>query len=203
MTNDLNPAGVEAATIRICPERDGPCPHGMDCPYVIDRYSCSDSLVAPVRRAPPTASLPQPEGETAELVEELLDWGRQEQEGLTWAGEHILVRAADALTSLTQRLAVVEAERDEARKLNNKYAWERDKAREERDAAERRSEAFWKPQLQAAEAQLAHAREAASALSRVLSDIEFMVEGGHIPNVLDDVIYANAREALRALGGGK
>ena len=192
MTNDLNPAGVEAAKASLTKSWQF-----QSWVFGPPNDTVKAAIIAYL------SSLPQPEGETAELVEELLDWGRQEQEGLTWAGEHILVRAADALTSLTQRLAVVEAERDEARKLNNKYAWERDKAREERDAAERRSEAFWKPQLQAAEAQLAHAREAASALSRVLSDIEFMVEGGHIPNVLDDVIYANAREALRALGGGK
>ena len=37
----------------------------------------------------------------------------------------------------------LKAELAEAQKLNNKYAWERDKAREERDTAERRSEAYW------------------------------------------------------------
>ena len=26
--------------IRVCPKRDGRCPHGMECPYTIDRYSC-------------------------------------------------------------------------------------------------------------------------------------------------------------------
>lgn len=26
--------------IRICPERDGPCPHGMACPYTNDRWRC-------------------------------------------------------------------------------------------------------------------------------------------------------------------
>ena len=25
---------------RICPKRDMPCPHGMSCPFVIDRYKC-------------------------------------------------------------------------------------------------------------------------------------------------------------------
>ena len=43
-----------------------------------------------------------------------------------------------------ERLSTLEAALTEAQKLNNKYAWERDKAREERDTAERRSEAFWK-----------------------------------------------------------
>lgn len=48
---------------------------------------------------------------------------------------------------LEERLRASEA-------LNNRYAWERDKAREERDAAERRSEAHWKPRLEAAADQI-------------------------------------------------
>lgn len=30
----------EPGAIRVCPERDGRCPHGMDCPFTIDRYTC-------------------------------------------------------------------------------------------------------------------------------------------------------------------
>jgi hypothetical protein len=30
----------EPAMVRICPERDGRCPHGIDCPFAIDRGSC-------------------------------------------------------------------------------------------------------------------------------------------------------------------
>lgn len=26
--------------VRVCPERDGRCPHGMDCPFTRDRYTC-------------------------------------------------------------------------------------------------------------------------------------------------------------------
>jgi len=26
--------------IRVCPERDAGCPHGLDCPWSDDRYSC-------------------------------------------------------------------------------------------------------------------------------------------------------------------
>jgi hypothetical protein len=26
--------------IRVCPKRDAICPHGMMCPYAVDRYSC-------------------------------------------------------------------------------------------------------------------------------------------------------------------
>lgn len=28
--------------IRVCPERDAECPHGMDCPYAVDRYTCNE-----------------------------------------------------------------------------------------------------------------------------------------------------------------
>ena len=28
--------------IRVCPKRDGACPHGIDCPYVIDQYQCRE-----------------------------------------------------------------------------------------------------------------------------------------------------------------
>lgn len=28
------------ATIRICPERDAACPHGVACPYSTDRHRC-------------------------------------------------------------------------------------------------------------------------------------------------------------------
>lgn len=33
-----NPPAHEPGTIRICPMRDGPCWHGMHCPYVGDGY---------------------------------------------------------------------------------------------------------------------------------------------------------------------
>jgi hypothetical protein len=35
-------------TIRVCPIRDAACPHGMSCPYTIDRYTCM-----PEPREPP------------------------------------------------------------------------------------------------------------------------------------------------------
>ena len=31
-------------TVRVCPERDAACPHGVDCPYAIDRYSCDTRI---------------------------------------------------------------------------------------------------------------------------------------------------------------
>lgn len=38
---DGRDAGLEeAGGIRICPERDGRCPHGMSCPYTDGRYHC-------------------------------------------------------------------------------------------------------------------------------------------------------------------
>ena len=61
------------------------------------------------------------------------------------------------MTEAADRISTLERELEEARALNNTYAWERDKAREERDATERRSEAFWKPRLTAAEAKMGEA----------------------------------------------
>lgn len=75
---------------------------------------------------------------------------------------------ADALSSLVR-------ERDEALKDLNRYAWERDKAREERDKTERRAEAFWKPQLHAAQADAARMREALEPFARV-ADMEERAE---------------------------
>ena len=69
------------------------------------------------------------------------------------------------LRDLASALTRTAQERDAAIQLNNRYAWERDKAREERNAAERRAEAFWKPQFTAAEARLSSARDALEAIS--------------------------------------
>jgi hypothetical protein len=60
--------------------------------------------------------------------------------------------AATLITSLREAL-------EEATKLNNKYAWERDKAREERDQAERKAEAFWRPQVERLEVALNPSRK--------------------------------------------
>ena len=106
-----------------------------------------DTRATPEPVAPPSPDI-------AGLVERLEKWGKWLDADIGWdepAGAD-LREAATALQRVAQ-------ERDAANQLNNKYAWERDKAREERDAAERRSEAFWKPQLAAAEARIATARD--------------------------------------------
>ena len=72
---------------------------------------------------------------------------------------------ADLDTEAADRIPTLERELEEARALNNTYAWERDKAREERDATERRSEAFWKPRLTSAEAKVARMGEALKPFS--------------------------------------
>ena len=28
--------------VRVCPKRDTICPHGMSCPYAVDRYTCTE-----------------------------------------------------------------------------------------------------------------------------------------------------------------
>jgi len=47
-----------SGAIRVCPERDGRCPHGMACPYSIDRYHCnleaSRRALAPAKSAAKT-----------------------------------------------------------------------------------------------------------------------------------------------------
>ena len=106
-----------------------------------------DTRATPEPVAPPSPDI-------AGLVERLEKWGKWLDADIGWdepAGAD-LREAATALQRVAQ-------ERDAANQLNNKYAWERDKAREERDAAERRSEAFWKPQIAAAEARIATARD--------------------------------------------
>ncbi len=30
--------------IRVCPKRDAICPHGMECPYAVDRYTCKEEM---------------------------------------------------------------------------------------------------------------------------------------------------------------
>jgi hypothetical protein len=144
MTNDLNPSGVDAA---------------LD------------------------ASLPQPEGETAELVERLRKGhvAYHSASGLVYAGGDMLHhQAADAITSLSQRLAVaearlavVEAERNETRKRFSEHVdYSIDLSRiiealcDDRDPAEPRTPGRVHYNMaiahrRAAEAQLAHAREAA------------------------------------------
>jgi hypothetical protein len=74
------------------------------------------------------------------------DIGRNEPAGTQ------LREAATLITSLREAL-------EEAKALNNKYAWERDKAREERDQAERKAEAFWRPQVERLEVALNPSRK--------------------------------------------
>ena len=90
-------------------------------------------------------------------------------------------------TELVERLREAEA-------LNNKYAWERDKAREERDAAERRSEAHWRPRLEAATDQI----------SRLTKLVQVLIDNDPDEPIADsgetvlDLWRHNARAALRS-----
>lgn len=59
--------------IRICPERDGACPHGMDCPYTIDRYRCNEKrdaavVSAPAENEPLSEPIDEPALEAAKAV---------------------------------------------------------------------------------------------------------------------------------------
>ena len=57
---ELLASEAEAGTIRVCPERDGRCPHGIDCPYAIDRYRCDmeASRASLISRTPATGGKP-------------------------------------------------------------------------------------------------------------------------------------------------
>lgn len=46
--------------VRVCPKRDAVCPHGMECPYVKDAYSCHDEkmVTAPLDKLPARLTKP-------------------------------------------------------------------------------------------------------------------------------------------------
>jgi hypothetical protein len=47
----MEPKEKGQAMIRVCPGRDAVCPHGIDCPYGIDRYECKPEGLKPVSQA--------------------------------------------------------------------------------------------------------------------------------------------------------
>ena len=49
-TSEAEPVALGA--IRICPERDGPCPHGDGCQFSQDRYHCDLAASRTAMRAP-------------------------------------------------------------------------------------------------------------------------------------------------------
>lgn len=117
MTNDLNPAGVVAAKLVLWNQQEYAYAANAENHAAFERQA-SEIIRAYL------ASLPQPEGETAELVERL-----RIKAAMLRMGEPIafgsdadaIETAADAITSLSQRLAGVEAERDAARKQAGDY----------------------------------------------------------------------------------
>lgn len=117
-------------------------------------------------------------------------------EKIAWGSETALMtEAADTILKLQAEVA-------EARALNNKYAWERDKAREERDAAERKSEAFWKPRLEAAEAEVAWMRTALEPFAKLADRIErdYPDYADHIL-IFFELTHGDFRRARSALQG--
>lgn len=77
----------------------------------------------------------------------------------------ILHEAADALAAKDAAIERLVAERDALKIESSKHAHDADKAREDRDNAERRSETFWSRQAKAAEAQRNKLKEALDQLS--------------------------------------
>lgn len=175
MTNDLNPAGVDAPQSRAFTDEE------------IDAARAAGAGTY-------VASLPQPEGETADLVERLQPrWSVDEEVSHAVRSDSLAGRrnalsrfleannalkreAADAIASLSQRLAVAEAEIerlevrleiDHAFKLVNgelvRYVIPREERGSFPDGISARDMTIELVQerADAAEAQLAHAREAA------------------------------------------
>lgn len=52
-------------TIRVCPERDGACPHGLSCPHAIDRHHCDMAASRTALAQPPSPIV----DEVAEAIE--------------------------------------------------------------------------------------------------------------------------------------
>lgn len=159
--NDLNPAGVDAAALK----QFGYAPGNYSCQCVtcgrlfigdkraIACEACATKMAE--EAATSTASLLQPEGETATCKEGLQVQSEETAELVERAKRLMLDNGcppifgefADAITSLSQRLAVAEARATAA--YNDGYS-DRDAVV---DACRKRADA--------ADAQLAHAREAA------------------------------------------
>lgn len=204
--------------IRVCPERDGACPHGIDCPFVIDRYHCK-----------PEGPLPPHDGEVGALIAELLLVGDADDiHGIKGPAEKKR-RIADALTSLSQRLTVAQATRrwnvdangenlQVCRDLHDKEGeceWEtfvpmsrlavveaeRDEAREYLLAVVgkyQEEDVRVYSEMTALEAQLAHARKAAIEECAKVADEHAETWGAAMASPA--IVIATA---LRALGGGK
>lgn len=86
------------SAIRICPKRDAVCPHGADCPYSIDQYSCRNE----------TTSAPEAKPVALETTaDERALWAKQFH--LTPADVHRVLRDIDRLLAAppAERAAVV------------------------------------------------------------------------------------------------
>lgn len=83
--------------IRVCPKRDAICPHGMDCPYTIDRYNCSDETAA----LPPAAAT-EP---VADVVERLTAAARWQDRYASGVDADTMREAATLIQTLTASLA--------------------------------------------------------------------------------------------------
>lgn len=115
------------------------------------RYGIDDGGSPALMRSAVTAAL----AEAASLLSTL----KAELDHLTKSGIiEVSIRnpsVADYMRHWEGRAEAAEAERDALAKQVNQYAWERDNARAERDHAERRSEEYWRLQVQDLKSQVA------------------------------------------------
>lgn len=86
-------------TTRICPERDAACPHGMDCPFADDRYSCKEGWSAR------TIPAPTPIDELVKALEKAASQETADDLGL-W------LQAASTIRDLTEENARLKGRKD-------------------------------------------------------------------------------------------
>jgi hypothetical protein len=146
--------------IRICPKRDAKCPHGMDCPYAVDRYTC-----APEPEGRMSANVFQESANImkAELAEAAIErLTREKEEGWDYEAfeRRVLAEHGTTIKILAARLdenaaalAKAQQERDEARELAQMFS-----------QADRKPD--WIVRADSLSAQLTKAREALTGIKR-------------------------------------
>jgi hypothetical protein len=145
--------------IRICPKRDAKCPHGMDCPYAVDRYTC-----APEPEGRMSANVFQESANImkAELAEAAIErLTREKEEGWDYEAfeRRVLAEHGTTIKILAARLdenaaalAKAQQERDEARELAQMFS-----------QADRKPD--WIVRADSLSAQLTKAREALESIA--------------------------------------
>lgn len=125
VAGDRNSEVSQASMIRICPERDGPCPHGMSCPYSVDRWRCDQG--ARHHALVPPHSTRKHEMKATEIPEDIEHAAEDvfATASLLSDPEAVIGRIASAIlaerTRCLSAVATVGAEAKPFQKLNDQY----------------------------------------------------------------------------------